>query len=211
KLSHWQEHVLNEKDGETLLTGAAALARQGEKSLQARLLSALNRLDFAKLTEFQQLELLRVYQLIFIRMGQPDATTTSRLAMKLDAFYPAPNESLNRELVQLLVYLKSPTVLTKTLAEMHEESKRTNAERIDELLQRNRSYGDTIAKVMANGADLQKLHYLFVLRNLRDGWTMDQRKFYFEWLADARKHSGGPRYQGVPKTIDKKAVDQARA
>jgi putative heme-binding domain-containing protein len=205
----WQERVLNEKDAETLITGSVALARQGEKSLQTRLLSALDRLDFAKLPESQQLELLRVYQLAFIRMGEPDAAMAARVAKKLDTFYPASSESLNRELVQLLVYLKSPTVLAKTIGEMRKESKKTNAERIDELLQRNRGYGDKVAQVMANGADLQKLHYLFVLRNVRDGWTMEQRKFYFEWLADARKHSGGASYQGFLNNIEKEAFDNA--
>jgi putative heme-binding domain-containing protein len=209
KPSLWQERVLQEKDAETLLSGAVALARQGDKSLQTRLLSALDRLDFTKLPEFQQLELLRVYQLAFIRMGEPDAATAARGAKKLDAFYPTQSESLNRELVQLLVHLKSPTVLAKTIAEMRKESKKTNEERMDELLQRNRGYGETVAKVMANGADLQKLHYLFVLRNLRDGWTMDQRKFYFEWLADARKHSGGASYQGFLNNIEKEAFDNA--
>ncbi|HEY7425453.1 MAG TPA: c-type cytochrome [Gemmataceae bacterium] len=209
KPSHWQERVLQEKDPETLITGAVALARQGDKSLQGRLLSALDRLDFAKLPEFQQLELLRVYQLVFIRMGEPDAATTVRVAKKLDAFYPAPSESLDRELVTLLVYLKSPTVLTKTIGEMRMESKKTNEERMDELLQRNRGYGETIAKVIANGADLQKLHYLFVLRNVRDGWTMEQHKFYFEWLAEARKHSGGSSYQNFLNNLEKEAFDNA--
>jgi putative heme-binding domain-containing protein len=205
----WQDRVLAEKDAETLLTGAAALARQGDKSLQGKLLAALDQLEYDKLTEMQQLELLRVYQLVFIRMGEPDAATASRLAKKLDPHYPAKTDPLNRELSTLLVYLKSPTVLAKTLALMQQESKTSNLERMEELLARNRGYGDTIARLLANGADLQKLHYLFVLRNLRDGWTMEQRKFYFQWIADARLHSGGASYQGFLNNIEREAFDNA--
>jgi putative heme-binding domain-containing protein len=205
----WQSRVLAEKDAETLITGAVALARQGDKKLQAPLLAALDRLDYDKLSETQQLELLRVYQLIFIRMGEPDTATAARLAKKLDAHYPAQTDPLNRELVTLLVYLKSPAVIAKTIDLMRQESKKTNAERMDELLARNRRYGVTVAKTLANGADLQKLHYLFVLRNLRDGWTMEQRKFYFQWLNDARKYSGGVSYQGFLNNIEKEAFDNA--
>ncbi len=205
----WQERVLAEKETEALLTGAAALARQGDKSLQRKLLASLDRLDYDKLTDTQQLELLRVYQLVFIRMGEPDAATASRLAKKLDPHYPAKTDALNRELVMLLVYLKSPTVVAKTIQLMRQESKTTNLDRMQDLLARNRGYGDTIARLLANGADLQKLHYLFVLRNVRDGWTMDERKFYFQWLGDARLHSGGASYQGFLNHIEKEAFDNA--
>ncbi|HTU16547.1 MAG TPA: c-type cytochrome [Gemmataceae bacterium] len=205
----WQDRLLNENDAETLITGAVAFARQGDKELQAPLLAALDRLAYDKLTETQQLELLRVYQLVFIRMGQPDAATATRLAKKLDIHYPAKSDGLNRELSTLLVYLKSPTVIAKTIALMRQESKKTNAERMDELLARNRGYGGTVAQTLTNGADLQKLHYLFVLRNLREGWTMEQRKFYFQWLDDARKHSGGASYQKFLVNIENDAFDNA--
>jgi putative heme-binding domain-containing protein len=209
KPSLWQNRVLNEKDTETLLTGAVALARQGEKRLQTFLLAALDRLDFDKLTEMQQLELLRDYQLIFIRMGEPDGASASRVTKKFDALYPAKTDPLNRELVTLLVYLKSPSVITKTIELMRQESKKNNLERMEELLARNRGYGDPIAKMLTNGADLQKLYYLFVLRNMHEGWTWEQRKFYFEWLNDARKHSGGASYQGFLNNIESDAFANA--
>ena len=63
--------------------------------------------------------------------------------------------------------------------------------------------------MLANGADLQKLHYAFVLRNLREGWTPEQRKFYFSWLNDARKNSGGASFQGFFNNIEKDAFDNA--
>ncbi len=68
----WQDRVLAETRPRDLITGAVGLARQGDKSLEPKLIEALDRLDFAKLTETQQLELLRAWQLVFIRMGEPD-------------------------------------------------------------------------------------------------------------------------------------------
>lgn len=217
KPSLWQNRLLREQDTETLLTGAVALARQGDKGLQTQLLAALDRLAYDKLTDMQRLELLRVYQLIFIRMGEPDVATAARVGKKLDALYPARRslaergneDAINRELATLLVYLKCPTVIAKTIALMRQESAKTNEGQADELLLRNRSYGDTVARTLANGADLQKLHYLFVLRNVRDGWTWEQRKFYFGWLNAARKHSGGASYQGFLNNIERDAFDNA--
>ncbi len=107
----WQSRVLAEKDPQALITAAVALTRQGDKGLQGELLAALDALEFASLIEQQQLELLRVYQLAFIRMGEPAPADAARLAQKFDPLYPAASDGLNRELVQLLVYLKSPTVV----------------------------------------------------------------------------------------------------
>jgi putative heme-binding domain-containing protein len=209
KVSLWQDRVLAEKEPETLITGAVGLARQGEKSLQPRLLAALDRLDLGALPEFQQLELLRAYQLVFIRMGQPDEKTMARLAKKFDAYYPAKTDPLNRELCTLLVYLESPTAASKTIALMRQESKKVDAAEMAELLARNPGYGGTVAALLANGVDLQKLHYAFVLRNLRKGWTLDERKYYFGWLSEARKRTGGASYQGFINNIEKEAFDNA--
>ncbi len=204
----WQSRVLDEKDPETLITAAVALARQGQPEVAADLLAALDRLDFAKLSQAQQLELLRAYELTFIRLGEPGAESAARLAKRFDAFYPAEADSLNRELSQLLVYLSSPTVIEKTLDLMRRESKQTPAQ-MAELLARNSGYGGTIAKVLANQADLEKLHLAFVLRNQRYGWTLDQRKEYLAYLDSAAQKSGGASYQGFIKNIRNEALANA--
>lgn len=209
KADLWQEKLLAEKDAETLITGAVALARQGDKTLQPKLLAALNRLDFAHLTEMQQLELLRVYSLVFIRMGEPDKETRAQLAKHFEPFYPAKSDPLNRELCLLLVYLKAPTVVNKTIALLKQPSTPPSQETINELLARNPGYGGSIAKMLANAPDLQKFHYAFVLRNAREGWTVEQRKFYFTWLNDLRKKSGGASFQGFITNLEKEAFENA--
>ena len=185
-----------------------ALARQGDKSLQGKLLHALDRLDYASLPEAQKLELLRAWMLVFIRMGEPDEATAAQLATKLDAHYPAPSDPLNRELVQLLVYLKSPAVVPKTIALLRKDRVQTE-EDISELLARNPGYGGTVAKMIASQPDRQKLHYAFVLRNARVGWTVAERIYYFRWLNDAHRWSGGASFQGFLTNIDKDAYENA--
>ncbi len=209
KATLWQERVLAEKDAETLITGAVAFARQGDLTFQSKLLTALDRLDFAALPEAQQLELLRVYGLVFLRMSEPDKDTAARLAKKFDAYFPAKTDALNRELCALLIYLKSPTVVSKTIALMKQPSPPPTQEAIDELLNRNRGYGGTIAKMMANAPDLQKFHYAFILRNAREGWSLDQKKFYFSWLTELRQKSGGASFQGFITNTEKDAFDNS--
>ncbi len=204
----WQSRVLAEKDPQTLITAAVALTRQGDKSLQGELLAALDGIKFGSLSETQQLELLRVYQLAFIRMGEPAPADAARLLQKLDPLYPAASDNLNRELVQLLVYLKSPTVVEKTLAEMRKPTQYTPQD-IAELLARNPGYGGTIAQMLANHPELQKVHYAYTLRNVQFGWTLEQRKEYFDWLAQARTRSGGASYQGFIDNIRKDALENA--
>lgn len=204
--NHWQSLVLRETDPETLITAAVAFTRQADKKLQADLLAALDRIDFASLSENQQLELLRVYALTFIRMGKPDQETAASLAAKLDPFYPADSNNLNRELCRLLSYLNSPTVITKTLALMDKQYKQNPAD-IAELLSRHPGYGGTIAKMLANQPELQKIHYAYALRTIRYGWTLEQRKNYFKWFESALQRSGGASYQGFINNIRKEALD----
>ena len=98
-------------------------------------------------------------------------------------------------------------MITKTIALMQQESKQTSNENIAELLARNKGYGGPIAQMLANSADLQKFLYAFALRNLREGWTPEQRKFYFQFVSGLRSKSGGSSYQGFINNMDKEAFD----
>ncbi len=192
----------------TLIMSALALARQGEKSDGPRLVQALGELDFANLTKEQQLGLTRAYALTFIRQGEPSPVLAAQLAKRFDPFYPAKDRDLNRELSRFLVYLKSPTVIDKTIKLIQEKSE-PEPEDISELLARNPGYGGTIAKMLANQPDKQKLHYAFVLRNMKYGWTLEQRRAYLEFLENERDKSGGASYQGFIDNMRKDFLDNA--
>lgn len=202
--SYYVDAVLGLIEPEALITGSVAIARQADRSVQLKLLEALGRLDFAQLDETQQLDLLRLYQLAFIRLGEPSADVAAALAKKLDAFYPAKSDSLNRELCIVLVFLKSPTVVSKSIAMLKEPTKEADNFGAD-VIARNDRYGGTIAAMLKNRPETQKLAYAFALRNAKEGWTTEERKFYFQWLQDARGKSGGASYGNFLKNIDNDA------
>lgn len=204
----WQDKVLAERDPETLITGAVGLARQGDKSLQPRLLEALDRLAFRRLPEGQQIELARAWQLAFIRMGEPTPAFAASLASKIDPLFPTASDPLNRELAALLVYLKAPGIAGKLLALM-EKGDALAAEDLSDLLARNPGYGGAIVAMVKNRPQATNIHYAFVLRNLKEGWAPGQRAAYFRWLDQARKWSGGASYGGFINNIDKDAYDNA--
>jgi putative heme-binding domain-containing protein len=204
----WQERVLDESDPESLINGAVALAHQGDRSVQTRLVTALNRVNFAALGENSKLELLRALSLVFIRMGAPDSATAARIAGEFEPNYPSASDSLNRELCILLVYLKSPAVVAKTIALLRGPDA-TPAGSMADLLARNPGYGGSIAGMLATRPDAQKLHYAFVLRNATVGWNVALRKEYFGFLRRAHAWNGGASFEGFLNNIDKDAFENA--
>jgi len=187
---------------QTLLEGTVALARQGENSLQPKLLAALEKVDFKSLKEPLQLDYLRALSLVFIRMGEPDKETRERFVQKLDGHFPSQSNWVSRELAAMLVYLQSPTIVEKCLAEIARPSSPPTSEEMADLLARNKGYGGTLAQVLANSADPQKFHYMFVLRNAKTGWTLERRKAWFEFLNDTRTKKGGASFANFLRDIE---------
>jgi putative heme-binding domain-containing protein len=203
-LASWQQKVLDSEDPETVITGVVGLARQAAPSLRPQLQAALDRLYYDSLTEFEQLELLRAYQLVFIRLGLPVEDERQKLAARFDALFPTTSNPRNQELAILMVALESPQAAAKLVPMLAKDS--GPLEQVaEELLARNRGYGDSIATMLANPPDLEQYQYAYTLRNLKTGWTMDQRKAYFGWFEQARKRSGGNSYQKFLTNIENDA------
>ena len=104
-VNSWQEKVLNEENPVTLIQGMVALARMGNKSLKNQMLDKLSQVDYNKLNEMQQVDLLRAFELTMARMGKPSGTTRQTVIDYLGPHYPADKEVLNSSLSKLLVYL----------------------------------------------------------------------------------------------------------
>jgi putative heme-binding domain-containing protein len=158
----WKSRALSETNTEAGLAGLLALARCGTRETQKDLLWALAKFPLDSLTEEQQLAKLRVVEISFARQGKPEPLLAQFVAQKLDAHYPAASERLNHELSQLLVFLEAPEVVSKTLG----------------LLDRAKTQEEQI-------------HYIFQLRNLKPGWTLDQRRKYFDWFTKIRQGGKG--------------------
>jgi putative heme-binding domain-containing protein len=144
----WREKALQSGQMHELL----ALARVGEKADLEPIIDAV-----MKSAPQPTLDALRVISVAISRHGEP--STQDKL--HIWAAYPADETFLNRELCRLLVYLKSPTVIEKTMP---------------------------LLKAATSSED--RLFYPFMLRYLKDGWTLEQRKIAFEALNLAEKMNG---------------------
>lgn len=203
-VSLWQAAVLQSSSPHGLITGAIGLARQADTDLREPILQALGKLDYAKLSPTEKLDLLRAYQLVFTRLGLPADAERTALGGRFDQWFPAETDAENRELAILMVALGSPQAAAKLVPMLTKE--RVLSQSVSaELLARNRGYGGSIASMLANQPDLQQYHYAFVLRNLKTGWTPDQRVTYFRWFGKARQWSGGNSYQKFLTNIENDA------
>jgi putative heme-binding domain-containing protein len=161
--SQWQQRALDEKRPTASIESLIALSRVGDKSLQSKVLASLERLQLSNLTREQLLMSLRAYGLCFIRMGCPAAEVIDPLRAKFNALYPSTDSIVNRELCRMLTYLEAPDVVAKSMA----------------LLASAQTQED-------------QLHYAFILRTMKTGWTPELRKQYFSFLnlAEDQYHGG---------------------
>lgn len=158
----WKDRAVAETNAQAGLTALLALARCGGPETQGDLLRALGKFPLDSLNEDLKLEKLRVIQLSFIRQSRPSPEMAAVALEKLGRQYPSTSERVNRELVQLLIYLNAPDVIAKTL--------------------------DLLDKATTQE---EQVHYIFHLRNVKSGWTLAQREKYFDWFNKA-KQGGKP-------------------
>jgi hypothetical protein len=173
----WRERALALTDPYAAIEASIALARNAKPELKPRLLESLGRLDFAALSLDQKLSLMRAYGLVFIRMGPPDDAQREAVLARLDEHYPAKDVYLNRELCSLLVYLKADEVVERTL--------------------------DLLAKAPTQE---EQIHYAMALRTLGSGWTLEERREYFEWYNAAAAHRGGASFGGFLHNFRTEAI-----
>ena len=156
-VGEWAPRAWTEQSPAAALTALLALSRVGDRSFQARIVERVNALATQPLTPEQQLIAVRALSVCFIRMGPATAAVADDVLDRWDPIYPTGDARVNQSLCELLVYLGSKRVVTKTLP----------------LLERA-------------GSQEEKFHYLFTLRLVTNGWALPQRQTYFEWLARAR-------------------------
>jgi putative heme-binding domain-containing protein len=189
----WQDRALKEADPARALGALLALVRAtgqdpfhhprkpGDpipgRSLQGPIAEALLRLDWAKLGNSQRIDLMRIYAILFSRTGEPDESIRKELIAKFEPLYPAKTPEVNAELCPLLVYLRAPSVVRKTL----------------ELL-------------ASAPTQEEQLDYARSLRVLKSGWTPAQRKEYFRWYLKAANFKGGSSLRGFLNRMKKDAV-----
>ncbi|WP_442508688.1 family 16 glycoside hydrolase [Novipirellula sp. SH528] len=190
----WADKMFSETDVQARITAAVALARVGKASHRDAQIAALLNLNPSELTDSQILGLLRGYALTFIRLGKPTTEQRQQVIAELDAHFPHANKDVNTELVRVLVYLNAPSVIEKTMTLLANADATPPAWAASIDFTSNPRYGSRIQQMLANQPPSHEINYAFMLRNLRDGWTMDQLRTYIEFINKAAKFSGGNSY-----------------
>jgi len=208
-VAQWQEKALAETDPQRATQAIVALARQGGADLKSKAINTLLKINFDKLPESQQYDVLRAFELIFLRMGAPEAADKAKVIAYLNPRYPAKTVLLNRGLSKVLVYLEAPSVVNKTLAlmDLKDEPGSRNLDlepttASNDLILRNPQYGMDIAKMLSKVPPLQQTYYAVMLSRADEGWTPELRQKYFSWFGNAFKYEGGRSYVGF--------IDRAR-
>ena len=161
----WKKEILEESPSWRGILGCLALARVGESSDRAGILSRLNSLSFKDLSQEQKLATLRTLSVTLARLGDPTADEQSRLLAWLEPLYPATTREMNQELCRLLIRLGSNQVLAKTLPILRDAT-----------------------------ASEDLIFYPMHLRYLKEGWSMESHRIVFEALNRAEKLNGASTY-----------------
>ncbi len=158
----WRERALSESRPNASIAALLALARLGLPEDQSELLAALDRLPLQTLEREQMLDALRVWGLSFIRQGHPSDSDRTRVLARLEPLYPHASNYVSRELCRLLIYLRAPDVVPRTV-----ELIRTAISQEDAIF-----YSQLLARVPA-------------------GWTAETHEMFFDSLLAARHYRGG--------------------
>ena len=155
----WQARALAESQPDAAFTSLLALARLGGADAQPAIIKALGAFPFAKLTESQTLDKVRVMEVSLARQGVPGGEVAAALIAELSPLYPAKTEFANRELCQLLLALNAPEAVAKT-----------------------------VALLKASPTQEEQITYVMALRNIKTGWSADLHKDYLSWWTTGRSN-----------------------
>jgi putative heme-binding domain-containing protein len=158
----WRGKAMTETRPRVALTALLALARTGEPTDKAAIVQRLLHFSSSQLTTEQQLIAQRVLAVCLARMGRPSTQETTECLARWEADYPGLDARMNQARCELLVYLGSTNVVRKTIPLL--ESASTQNERFN---------------------------YLFLLRGVKEGWSLSERRVYFDWLNRAGREFHG--------------------
>lgn len=159
------EHIRDDTRGREALARWLVAVRSGNAELVAAGVAMAMKMPWKDATTEEKLGALRVAAIGLARGGKPSAAVLEEALARFDARFPSGNQHLDWELCRLLVYLNSPKVIGKTLPLLREAT-----------------------------ASEDLLFYPFMLRYLKDGWTLEARRICFEALNRAEKLNGASTY-----------------
>lgn len=207
-VTEWQAKALAEKEPITIINAMIALARQGKPEQREDILKSLLSVNYSTLSVSQKIDLLRAFELVFCRMGQPGTTIKPKLIAYLSPRFPSSDDEINKLLSRILVYLEAPGIVPKTVALLDKKAPLgaiaggETATSSADLIMRNPQYGLDIAKMLEKIPPAQQIYFATVLSSAKTGWTPQLQDKYFKWFRNALNFRGGNSYIGF--------IDRAR-
>ncbi|MEO6005818.1 MAG: c-type cytochrome [Opitutus sp.] len=193
-VERWRERALHEQNLEIGLASALALARQGTADDQTAVLRTVDSWPWPRLSAEQKLRALRVAELVLARSGEPTKQDRANWHSILSAPFPDADSRVSRELSRLRCALGDTTIIQPLLTLMNADTGETQAMGTA-YFERNSKYGQAVREMLESAPLLERMHHAQMLLWLTNEWTADQRRAYFQSLADAVAFSkGGHRY-----------------
>jgi putative heme-binding domain-containing protein len=177
-VDRWRGKVVGLKNARARILGVIALARNGNESDKAAALSALTSLKWGDLSPSEQIDLLRAYGLIGIRLGKIESAEAAPILAQIGGKFPTRHHEVDRELAQMLVYLESA-----------------------------KEVGKIVAELKASPSQENQIHYAMTLRGARKGWNRKLYRQYFQWFSDIQSARGGMSFGGFIENIKKAALE----
>jgi putative heme-binding domain-containing protein len=158
----WHSLALASTDPGVALNAALALARVGGTAVQEELIRSVLKFPPGQLPAEQQLDALRVLAISISRHGLPSDAVVAECLRSWEAHYPGRDARVNQAVCELLVRLESTNVVART-----------------------------VPLIQAASTQNEKMFYLLHLRGVKRGWTIADRRLYFEWLIRAGREFHG--------------------
>jgi hypothetical protein len=178
----WRGRIKGIEDPRARALAVIALARTGTEQDQAFAFNQLKSIDWKTLSDEGRIALLRAYALVAIRLGELTPQQVAAAEKQLAGTFPTGNDNVDRELAQMLVYLKAPGATEKVVQEM-----------------------------LAAPSQENQIFYALTLRGMDKGWTEKLYRDYFQWFNDVQSARGGMSFGGFINNIKQAALENVPA
>ncbi len=207
-VNSWRERVWEPAGSGAPVNALLALARQCGWEDQAKVLAKIVQAPFETLSGEGQLRVLRVAELAFSRGGEAVEHLGPEVRNWLRPHFPSSDSTVNRELSRLLCFLGDASVIDPALDLMMADLGDRPALGSGSFV-RNPKYGIAVRDMIEAAPRIERMHHAQMLLWIEEGWSGEQRRRYFELIAEALAVSkGGHQYREFWERIRELALDR---
>lgn len=174
-MGDWKALALSEQDPGVRRVALMALAQAADRELAQEIFAKVLTENLSELPPEQLASALHTLEVCLDRAEQakeeePLPAEFSAATAELEPLFPHPVDSINRQVVNLLARFDSPVLVPRVMQQLATTTRQK-----------------------------QRMHYFFVLRNVRSGWTPRLREDYLTMLGEMNNYIGG---EGMPGFVE---------